>query len=66
MVGVTTSPKALTTAEVAEQLGITRQTALNWAKKGLIPHWVLLNGHLRYDPAEIEKLRTQQFDGSAA
>ena len=58
--------KALNTSQVARMLGVSRQTIRKWAEDGLIPHRRLLNGQLRYDPAEIERLREQQDAGSAA
>lgn len=66
MAGMTDQPKALTTRQVAAKLGITRQTVIAWARQGLIPHWVLLNGHLRYDPDTIDQLRDEQLAARAS
>ena len=49
-----TSP--LTAAEVAERLGVERQTVNDWARDGKIPAITLPSGRKRFRVADIEAI----------
>lgn len=51
----------LSAAEAAAQMGVTRQTILNWIRAGDLPatRFGVRKGHYRIDPQDLEKLRTQ-------
>ena len=51
-----TSDKApfLTTGEVAKRIGVTRQTVVNWVKKGILPG-VRLGGRTLIAPAALQR-----------
>ena len=50
----------LTTGEVARRVGVSRQTVVNWVKKGLLPG-VRLGGRTRIAPAALA--RFAQLEG---
>ncbi len=50
----------LTTGEVAQRVGVSRQTVVNWVKKGLLPG-VRLGGRTLIAPAALE--RFAQLEG---
>ncbi|GEE02258.1 hypothetical protein nbrc107696_27040 [Gordonia spumicola] len=52
----TTTPKKflLTTAELAESIGVAPKTVRNWRTQGLGPAFVRLSPNdVRYDPADV-------------
>jgi excisionase family DNA binding protein len=50
----------LTTGEVAQRVGVSRQTVVNWVKKGLLPG-IRLGGRTLIAPAALE--RFAQLEG---
>lgn len=59
-VEVGTPAPFLTTGEVAHRVGVSRQTVVNWVKKGLLPG-VRLGGRTLIAPAALE--RFAQLEG---
>lgn len=55
----------LTALEVAEAVGVTRETVYYWHRKGLIPGGFKIAGTLRFDKeAVVNHIREQQGAGS--
>jgi len=46
----------LTSAPVAERLGVSVKTVSRWANEGRLAHQRTLGGHRRYDPDQIDRL----------
>jgi excisionase family DNA binding protein len=46
--------RLLTTREVAEQLGVTRETILRWTRRGVLPAFRLPGGAIRYRQTELD------------
>ena len=47
----------LSTRQAAERISVHHKTLLLWANEGKVPHYRTPGGHLRFRPADIEKLR---------
>lgn len=58
--------RLLTIAQAAAQLGVHQNTLRGWADKGLVPTVRLPSGHRRFDPAAIEQVRREMFEGKEA
>ena len=52
-------PEYFTTAEVAEFIGVTKQTLLNWLRRGLItePERNSANGYRRWTEKDVQAIR---------
>ena len=50
--------RLLTTAEVAERLGVSRSTVLNWCKAGYVQAVQYPSGQWRIPASEIERILT--------
>jgi excisionase family DNA binding protein len=58
----TMEDKRLTAKQVAELLGLDRQTIYNWAKTGRIP-CIKLRHRMRFRLSDIERWEKQQTSG---
>jgi excisionase family DNA binding protein len=48
------------TSEVAQLLGVTDRTVINWAQRGMLPHFTTPGGHRRFRAEDIEAFLTQR------
>jgi len=48
--------KSITTAQAAEQLGVSAQTVQKWVDAGHLPAWKTLGGHRRLDAGAVERM----------
>jgi excisionase family DNA binding protein len=46
--------KLLTAVEVAERLGVKKNTIWDWSRRGKIPTVILPGGDMRYSPKALE------------
>lgn len=53
---MTPTRKKLTTSQVAEAFGVTRNTVIIWADRGKLDHTRTLGGDRRFDAEYIERL----------
>ncbi len=61
-----TTPRLLTISQAAAQLGIHPDTLRAWADKGLVPVVRTPTGYRRFDPEEIDRLRSEMgLEGKA-
>ncbi len=59
--------RLLTISQAAARLGVHPDTLRKWADKGLVPMVKLPSGYRRFEPQEIERVRTEMvLKGSAA
>jgi excisionase family DNA binding protein len=63
-----TDPELLTTAQAAQQLGVSRRTLARYAERGqLAPTLVLPSGHLRWNLEDVRRqLRALRAPGDGA
>ena len=50
----TKTPPLLSSAQVAEMLGIPEGTLRYWRKTGVGPAWIKMEGTIRYDLADVQ------------
>jgi excisionase family DNA binding protein len=48
--------KSITTAQAAEQLGVSPQTVQKWVDAGHLPAWKTMGGHRRLDAEAVERM----------
>lgn len=55
----------LTTGQVAERIGVSARTVASWVRDGkLVPTYVTMGGHARFDWPDVERqLREQRQTG---
>jgi excisionase family DNA binding protein len=46
--------RLLTARQLAEALGVSPHTVLDWAQRGEVPSFKLPNGAVRFRPSEVE------------
>ena len=51
----------LTTGQVAERIGVSARTVASWVRAGkLLPTYVTLGGHARFDWVEVQRQLHEQ------